>query len=308
MNKKILITGATGIIGSVLSKKLIEKNYTLTVFTRNISKAKKIIPGAFEYVRWNYEKPELWKNYLSGKDAVIHLAGANLFNKRWNKKYKKIIWKSRILSCNNIVEAIKTISNKPEVLVCASGSNYYGEKNDEILTEESPPGNDFLAQLCIAWENEAAKVEELGIRRISMRTGAVLSTKGGALKEFLMPLKFFVGGPIGTGSQWFPWIHIEDTVNAYIFALENQNLTGAVNLSSPNCVTMNEFAKRFGKVLDRPSFFKVPKIILRIVLGEIAEYIIKSMRMKPQKLIENDFNFKFKNLEDALRDLLTIFH
>lgn len=304
MSKKILITGATGIIGSVLTKKLIEKNYAVSVFTRDISKAKKIIPGAFEYIKWIYEKPELWMNHLAGKDAIIHLSGANLFNKRWDKKYKKIIWESRVLSTHNIVEAIKKISNKPEVFICASGSNYYGEKYDEILTEENPPGNDFLAQLCSAWENQAAKVEKLGIRRVSMRTGAVLSTKGGALKEFLTPFRFFVGGPIGTGKQWFPWIHIEDTINVYIFALENKNLTGGVNLSAPNCVTMDEFAKRFGKVLHRPSFFKVPKIILRIVVGEVAESIVKSMRMNPEKLMENNFHFKFNNLEEALKDLL----
>ena len=303
MLKKIVITGASGLIGTRLAKALINRGDYVYIFTRDIDNTKNIIPDAAEYIKWDYKKPDTWAEHLDNKDAIIHLAGASISGKRWTAYYKEIILKSRELSTKNLVNVINSIPCKPSSFICASGVNYYGDSGDQLLTEEKGPGNDFLADVCRIWETEAENVEKAGVRRISVRTGVVLSLKEGALKKMLLPFKLFAGGPLGSGSQWFPWIHLDDIVDIYIYLLDNNNLKGSFNACSPDTVTMDEFAKALGKIMHRPSVFKVPKFALTLAAGEAAEVITASLKVFPKKLMEVGYKFKFGNLKDALADL-----
>ncbi len=304
MTKKIIITGATGLIGQKLCKALIDRGDEVTIFSRNTSNSEKIITGAKRHIEWNYQDLDSWQNEIENKDAVIHLAGANIFGKRWNAEYKKIILDSRKISTSNLVKAVENAKSKPKVFISSSAVGYYGDNKNEKLTEQNEAGKDFLANVCNVWEKEARQVTKFGVRHVAIRTGIVLSTKDGALKQMLTPFKFFVGGPIGSGKQWFPWIHINDIVKIYLFSLDNESLNGAVNAVSPNPVTMNEFAKKLGKIIHRPSIFSVPEFVLKLVVGEGAESILESLRVQPEKLIKYNFKFDFEDLEAALKHLL----
>lgn len=302
--KRIIVTGATGLIGRKLSRKLFEAGHQIIVFSRNASSAKNNLKQDFVYIDWDYRKNDNWLDSFSSADAIVHLAGINLFAKRWNKTFKEEILVSRKETTKALVDAVKLTQAKPEVFVSASAVGYYGDCGDKLLDENSPAGNDFLAEVCKVWEAEAAEVEKVGVRSVSVRTGIVLSNEDGALKKMLLPFKLFVGGPLGNGKQWFPWIHIDDIVGVYFHALENQNLSGAVNAASPNICTMKEFAKTLGKVLNRPSLFPVPEFALKIAIGEAGKVVLMSQRVKVNKLLDSGYKFKFENLEEALRNLL----
>lgn len=302
--KKIIITGATGLIGRKLSQKLSEAGHQIVVFSRAASSAKNILQKEFTYIDWDYRKNDNWLESISSADAIIHLAGINLFSKRWNKKFKEEILSSRKETTKALVDAIKLSKRKPEVFVSASGVGYYGDCGDKLLDENSPAGNDFLAEVCKVWESEAAEVELAGVRRVSVRTGIVLSREDGALKKMLLPFKLLIGGPLGNGKQWFPWIHIDDIVGIYCHAIENQNLSGAVNAASPNICTMKEFATTLGKVLHRPSLFPVPELALKIAIGEAGKVVLMSQRVEVKKILDSGYKFKFEKLEEALRNLL----
>lgn len=302
--KKIIITGATGSIGRRLVQKLTAKGDEVTVFTRNPENSQKKIPIAAKHVKWEYERLNEWMNELNGIDAVVHLAGANLGAKRWNEEYKKLAYESRVVSMRNIVKAISQVESKPKVLISASAVGIYGNRYDELLNEKSFLGNDFLANLCRDWENEAQPVEQFGVRRVSIRTGLVLTKDEGVLKQLYLPFKLFIGGPLAGGKQWFPWIHIDDIVGIYLHAINNESVKGAVNAASPGIVRMKEFAKIFGKILNRPSVFPIPKFVMKIVAGEVADYAIMSQRVSVDKIISAGYKFKFENLEDTLRDLV----
>lgn len=304
MTKKIIITGATGLIGRKLVSALQNNGDEVIIFSRDIKKAKSIFQNVKEFVEWDFRKPEQWNAKIKNCDAVIHLAGINLFSKRWDESFKKAVLESREVSTINLVDAIKSCANKPEVFISASGIGYYGDCGDEVLNEESSAGSDFLADVCKVWESEAAKVEEAGVRSVRIRTGLVLSTEDGALKQMLPPFKFFIGGPLGNGKQWASWLHIDDIVGIYLHAIDNNKLRGAVNAASPNPVRMKEFAKTLGIVLHRPSLFPVPKFLLKIVVGEAAEVVTASQRVDVKKLLSSGYKFKFEKLEEALTDLL----
>lgn len=304
MKKKIIITGATGLIGKKLSKALTDRGDEVTVLTRNTDSAKKKLPFIKNFVEWNYNKPEEWKSHLDGKDTIVHLAGVNLFSKRWDKNFKKKIIESRRISTQNLVRASADCKNKPGVFISASAVGYYGDGKETILKEDSQKGNDFLADVCEIWERESQKAGDYGIRNVQVRTGIVLSPEDGALKQMLLPFKLFIGGPLGSGKQWFPWLHIDDIINIYIHAIDNENISGPINAASPNIVRMKEFAKTLGKVMKRPSLFPVPEFALRIVVGEAAGTVVSGQRINVEKLIKNGYEFKFINLEEALKDLL----
>jgi hypothetical protein len=304
MNKKITITGATGLIGTELCHSLISRGDEVTVFTRNVESAKSSLGDAMNYVKWDYKSPIAWQDSLKDQDVVIHLAGANLFGKRWTKDYKKVILESRELSTKNLISGLRNSQSKVKVFISSSGVGYYGSRGEEILTEKSELGNDFLAQVCDVWERETENASAIGIRNATLRQGIVLSKKGGALAKFLPPFKFFIGGALGNGKQWFPWIHIDDLIAIYLFVLDNAEISGAVNVVSPESLRMSEFAKTLGKILNRPSIFNVPEFVLKILVGEAASTIVSSQRVVPQKLIDHAFKFKFENLDEALRDLL----
>ena len=301
--KKIVITGATGLIGRELCKSLFTRRDELTIFSTSVEKAKAVLPFAKEVVEWkNYDKD--YSVYLEGKDAVIHLAGASVAGKRWNQSYKKEIYDSRINTTRNLVSSIEKCEQKPEVFISASAIGFYGEKEDSILSETSSAGNDFLSHVCIDWENASEQLEMLNVRRAIVRTGIVLSTDDGALKKMLLPFQLYVGGPLGNGKQWFSWIHLADIISLYLFLLDNKNLKGIFNAVSPQPVQMKTFAKILGKVLRKPSLFPVPKFILKLVMGESASAILASQKVKPGALLEAGFKFNYEDLELALIDLL----
>lgn len=304
MIKKIVVTGATGLIGRILCKELIIKDYEVTIFTRDINSAKNTLGEIFAYVKWDYKNPSEWQNHLHDKDAIVHLAGANLFGKRWSSEYKKEIFESRVISTKNLVSALRNNPNKVKVFISSSGVGYYGSRGEEILTESSNPGSDFIADLVTEWESEAEESTLLGVRTVKLRQGIVLSNEGGALSKFLPPFRFFVGGSLGSGEQWFPWIHIKDLISIYLFVLEEQKISDSVNAVSPMQVRMNEFAKMLGKVLNRPSIFKVPEFALKILVGDAASTILSSQRVIPKMLLDHGFKFQFDNLEAALVNLI----
>lgn len=304
MSKKIIITGATGLIGKKLSKALVDRGDEVIVFSRSVESARKKLPHIKSFVKWNYRNPDEWKNHLDAKDAIVHLAGINLFSARWNKKFKNEIVESREASTRNLVQSLEDCKDKPEVFISASGVGYYGDGGEKVLPEEAPKGNDFLADVCDVWELESRKAGEYRIRNVQVRTGIVLSTDDGALKQMLLPFKFFVGGSLGSGKQWFPWLHIDDVSDIYIHAIDSNNVSGAVNAASPGIVRMHEFAETLGKVLHRPSIFPVPEFVLRIVVGEAAGTVVTGQRVIANKLLESGYKFKFEKLEMALKDLL----
>jgi uncharacterized protein (TIGR01777 family) len=237
---------------------------------------------------------------VEGADAVVNLAGASVAGKRWTPEYKKEIEDSRVLSTRAAVEAIASAQRKPRVLVIASAVGYYGGRGDEVLEESAGPGSDFLANVSRRWEAEAQRAP---VRSVQIRTGIVLSPKGGALEKMLLPFKAFVGGPIGSGKQWFPWIHIADEVRAILWAIDH-DLTGPINLAAPGIVTMKDFAKALGRALRRPSWAPVPAAPLRILVGEFATALLEGQRAVPKKLLDSGFHFRFDDVDSALRDVL----
>lgn len=304
MTKKIIMTGATGLIGTNLAKTLSSRGYEITVFTRNLDKGHPALPFVQNYIEWDYRKPEMWSSYFEGSHGVIHLAGANLAGKRFTESYKRKVWDSRVISTKNIVSAIADTRTKPDVFLCASGINIYGNSGDRVLSEDSKPGNDFLADLCMEWESESSKVEGLGVRRVSIRTSPVLSTKDAILKKLVPLFKLYLGASLGSGKQWFSWIHIDDIINTYIYCLENTSINGPVNASSPIPVTMNEFTAQLGEVLNRPVFFRVPNPVIRVMIGESADFITASLRVVPEKLEKSGFKFAHSLLKDALSNVV----
>ena len=302
--KKVILTGATGLIGRNLIKDLLQSNYKVVALVRNIIKAKKIIPAEVDLIQWEFKSANINSEALENTFSVIHLAGAGVFSKRWNESFKREIYSSRVDSTRLLVEIISGLKSKPESFIVASGVGYYGNRGREILTENSSSGNDFLAKVCVDWEKEASEVQKFGVRWVSVRTGIVLSIEDGALKKMLPPFKLFIGGPLGSGNQFFPWIHIKDLTGIYQFIIENPNCIGAINAAAPEPVTMREFSKQLGRTLRRPSFFSVPEFILKFVLGEAASDIVSSQRISAEKIIKLGYRFKFLNLNEALNDLM----
>lgn len=303
MTKKICITGATGLIGKLLTKSLKESGYSVLAFSRNPSKATKQLQDADEYARWDDKDLESIRLAIESSYAIVNLAGASITGKRWDEEYKKEIYDSRINGTRALAEAIKSANEKPKVFISTSAVGYYGDTGSQVIDEEQAPTDNFLAKTCIDWEKEAQIVEDI-TRVVLPRIGIVLSSEGGALKEMLPAFRYFVGGPIGSGKQYFPWIHIEDVVGIIKFALENDNIKGAINTTAPNPVTMSEFASKLGNTINKPSLFKVPKFVARIVLGESADFILGGTNAIPKKLIDNNFKFKFEYVDSALRNLL----
>ena len=274
---RVVVAGASGLIGTHLSKALRARGDEPVALPR-------LGTGP-----WSVE----------GADAVVNLAGASVAGKRWTPEYKKEIEESRVRSTRALVQAIAAAARKPRVLVNASAVGYYGGRGDEPVDESAGPGADFLANVVRQWEAEAQRAP---IRSVQVRTGIVLSKKGGALEKMLPPFKAFVGGPIGSGKQWFPFIHIADEVGAILWCIDRE-LTGPVNLVAPGVVTMKDFAKALGRALHRPSWAPVPAAALKILLGEFASSILEGQRAVPKKLLDSGFRFRFPDVDSALRDL-----
>jgi uncharacterized protein (TIGR01777 family) len=296
--QKVLITGASGMIGSHLMRVLESSGYAVLSAVRREARNDR-------EVRWIPERGEIDCAKLQGIDGVVHLAGANIAGQRWSTAYKQEIRESRVKGTRLISEAIASLDSKPRVFACASAIGYYGDRGDAVLDESAAPGEGFLPEVCLAWENSCEAAREAGIHTVNMRTGVVLSTEGGALKSMLLPIKLGVGGKVGSGKQYFSWMTLDDIVSAMKFVLENDLLSGPVNLVSPQTVTNYEFTKTLGKVLSRPTIFPMPAFAARLALGEMAdELLLASTRVVPSKLIQAGFQFAYPQLEPALRHVL----
>ncbi len=301
---KIILTGGTGFIGTYLLQRLSEQPNDIVLFTRSPAAAKTMNAASLRYVHWDAKSFGPWIEEINGADVVINLIGKNVFEQRWTAAVKQELIDSRVHSTGLIVEAIRRSSRKPNVLVSASAVGFYGEKRDELVTEESPGGNDFLAGLVVQWERAAKKAEEYGVRVANPRTGIVLQKDGGMVERLLLPFRLFGGGWIGSGKQYIPWVHMDDVVRGMLYPIENETVSGPYNLTSPNPVTMKEFCRILGNVLHRPSWVPVPDFALKILYGEGAKVIIAGQKAVPQKLLNAGYQFSFSDLETALRDIL----
>ncbi|WEK18811.1 MAG: TIGR01777 family oxidoreductase [Candidatus Pedobacter colombiensis] len=299
MNKRILITGATGMIGKKLINALRESGHTVSILSRK----QRNIPGVQVFL-WDVYSGRIDKDCMIGIDTVIHLAGENISKYRWSNKRKQQIIDSRVLSTQLLYKAIKEHHADVDTFIAASASGYYGDCGDEILTEDSPAGFGFLAQCCKQWEDAVDKGKYLGLRIVKFRTGIILAKGEGALTSFEKPIKFFLGAPLGTGKQWIPWIHVDDVISAYKNAVESPLMAGAYNACAPFPVTNATLTKAIARKLLRPVWpFNIPEKILRILLGEMSEVIFTSSNTSAQKLLSADFKFKYTQLMDALSDI-----
>lgn len=297
---KLIIAGGTGFIGSVLCARLLQLGHTLTMLSRSPSPAA-ISPG-INRLTWTPGSAGAWMESIDGADAVINLAGEPIA-KRWTERQKEKIASSRIDSTRALVTAIDRAKEKPKFLLNASAIGYYGPHADEALTEESGPGDDFLSRLCAAWEKEAIKAEDHGVRVLRLRTGIVLGKGGGALAKMVLPFKLFLGGPLGDGNQWMSWIQMEDEIGLILFLLEHPDAHGAINATAPNPVTMSEFCKTLGDALNRPSWAPVPAFALRLLLGEMAEMLLTGQRVLPAGAQKLGYTFQYPTLLKALQTL-----
>lgn len=310
MEGHIVITGATGVIGSEVARRLIKSGREVVVFARSPQSAAAKVPGAADYVRWDSDMaPDGWSSSIDGAYAVIHLAGRPLLETRWTEEHKVACYDSRIKGTRALVAAMASASVKPKVFVSSSAIGYYGSfdrcEETDPLTEKAAPGKDFLAKICFDWEKEAHPAEKLGMRVVLLRTGIVLSTKGGMLQKMMTPFSYFVGGPVGSGDQCLSWIHLDDEVSIILHALDNADWSGPVNAVAPDVVSMKSFADSLGSVMHRPSLFPVPKLAVQILLGEGADYAVKGQKVSPEFLKEHDFHFAWPSLHEALVDLVS---
>ena len=296
---KIFITGGTGFIGRQLVENLLNSGHEVTCVGRSDYSQTQLT--GFKYITGMTTEPGDWQNYLADMDVVINLAGATI-SKHWSNAYKKSIYDSRILTTRHIVDGLGEKTNV--TLISASAVGFYGDRKEDILTEESPPGNGFLAKVAYDWEETAKPAERKGARVVLTRFGVVLGKNGGALEKLISVTKGYIGGPLGSGKQWFPWVHMTDLVSAMDFVIENEKISGPVNFTTPIPMRQKDIARALGKQLKRPSFMPAPAFMMRLVLGEFADSLLQSQKVIPDKLIKNGFKFKFLEISTALEDIL----
>jgi uncharacterized protein (TIGR01777 family) len=302
---KILVTGSTGLVGTALASELKRAGHTVCRLVRPETNPEAIRGTEGFDVRWNPATGELGSAAV-GADAVVNLTGASIAQGRWTLARKELLRGSRIDGTRSLVNALAKMAVRPRVLVSASAVGYYGSQGDEILSEESPAGNDFLGELAKDWEGEANKAEVLGIRVVLPRFGVILAKHGGALPQMMCPFRFGVGGRIGSGQQWMSWISLEDTVAILRFALENGLVCGPINVVSPQPVRNVEFTSVLAKALHRPALFPAPAFALRLMLGEMADaLLLSSQRVGPQQLERLGYSFVHQDLASALKALLS---
>jgi uncharacterized protein (TIGR01777 family) len=301
---QIVVTGGTGFIGRSLCASLCREGHRITLLTRRIE-AQGACDSTVTAVEWNGQQAGAWEHCLDGADAVIHLAGAPIADGRWTDARKQLLMESRVLTTRLLVEAMSRRSLKPRTLISASGIGYYGAGDDRVLDEGAAHGQGFLADLSLAWEAEALRAAEFGVRVVLLRTGMVLEQDGGALPKMLLPFRLFAGGPIMPGTQWVSWIHRRDHIGLIQWALTATNVSGPVNAVAPEAVTMNRFCKLLGRVLHRPSWLPVPGFALHLALGELGTLMTTGQRVNPAKALAGGYVFRYPTLEPALRAILT---
>lgn len=296
---KVLITGASGLVGTALQLSFAVKGYEMLLASRSE-------PRAANEIQWTVEGGFAEPERLEAIDAVVHLAGESVSGLRWTDEKKKAIRDSRVMGTRSIVEALSNLNVRPKVLVSASAIGFYGERGDEEMNESSTAGHGFLAEVAKEWEGEARRAEDAGIRTVLLRTGIVLSKDGGALGTMLTPFKMGVGGVIGSGKQWMSWISLDDHVAAINSVIENDNIRGAVNAASPGPVTNEEFTKTMGEVLYRPTFIPLPEFAVSMLMGEMGDaLLLTSTKVIPKRLEDAGFEFKYPDLKGALEHALS---
>ena len=294
---KILVAGSSGLIGTALVKRLLGDGHEVMRLVRRT-------PSVADEVRWDPATGSIDAASLEGVEAAVHLGGASIAGKRWNAEYKQEIRDSRVNSTRLLSETLAKLDPSPAVFLCASALGYYGDRGDEVLTENSPQGSGYLADVTAEWEAATSAASDAGIRVCNMRIGVVLSETGELPRSMLLPFKLGLGGKLGSGRQYMSWVHIDDAVGAFAHALDTPSLNGPVNLSAPNPVTNAEFTKALAGVLSRPALFTVPAFALRIAMGEMAQFALASSRLYPLKIMESGYKFKWDEIEPALRDIL----
>jgi hypothetical protein len=299
---KILITGGTGFVGTQLTSRLIKDNHEVTILSRSAKRSGEI-PKGMSYLQGDPTQKGSWQEAIKNHDAVINLAGASIFSK-WTEEHKKAIRESRVSTTRNIVKGIPSHPQKQFTFLSTSAVGYYGFCGDEELTEESPHGDDFLARIASEWEGEALKAKEEGARVVITRFGIVMGEKGGALGQMIPLFKKFIGGPIGSGRQWFSWIHIKDLSETFVFLMKHPEISGPVNVCAPNPVRNKDLAKALGKALHRPSFMPAPAFMIKLVLGEFGSVILEGQRVIPKRLLDSGFDFKYPEIDKALQEIV----
>lgn len=300
MPRTILITGATGMIGGHIAREILRRGDRYIALTTNPRTAEKKLKEPYRIVASN--------DVLSLKDekidAIINLAGANLGEKRWNDRTKKEFYDSRIETTGGLLELISKMDNKPEVLVSSSGVDYYGDTGNRDMYEDAPPANSYLGKLTHDWEKAALRAEKYGTRVVVLRTGFVMAGDSEAVKKLLMPFKFFVGGSLGSGKQYISWIHIDDLVGMYMFAIDNKNVSGIYNAAAPNPENNADFGRQAAKILSRPAIIPAPAFMIKLIVGEMAAVVLEGRRALPKKIMDAGYKFKFTHAVSAWKDIL----
>jgi uncharacterized protein (TIGR01777 family) len=300
---RAIITGGTGLIGRALAAQLAADGHEVIVLSRNPDRATDL-PVGVQAERWDARTAEGWGHLANNAYAIVNLAGESLAAGRWTEERKQRIRDSRVNAGQAVTQAVEAASQKPSVVIQSSAIGYYGPRGDEEITEDDSAGTDFPSRVCVDWEGATARVDELGVRCPIIRSGVVFSKDAVAFRRMVLPFRLFVGGPIGGGRQWLPWVHIADEVSAIRFLMDHPDATGPFNLCGPHPVTNASFGRTLGGVMHRPSILPVPGFVLRIAFGEMATVLLDGQRAIPQRLLDLGFVFRFPKLESALKDLL----
>jgi uncharacterized protein (TIGR01777 family) len=302
--KRVLVTGGTGFVGGRVIRALLERGDSVTVVTRSPERARGRLPNEVRLVSWDGTGDGGLEAAMA-VDGVLHFAGEQVVGRRWSEALKREIADSRVKTTERLVAAMERAPSRPRVLVSASGVGWYGPRGDEPLDESGPLGSDFLASVTRDWEGAAERAESFGVRVVRVRLGIVFGKGGGALPEMVKPFKLFVGGPIASGKQVYSWLHLEDACAIFLRCLDDDSIRGPVNAASPNAVTSEELARALGRVLHRPSGFRVPEAALRIRFGEGADALVTGQRAVPSVLLAKGFSFRYPRVEDALAEALS---
>lgn len=297
----VFMTGGTGFVGTYLAKRFVAEGHSVTILTPDAGEQALNIKG-LSYLEGNPTVKGEWQKAVEGHDIIINLVGASIFS-RWTEEQKNILRSSRLLTTRNLVEALPDKSGRV-TFFSTSAVGYYGFRGDEELTESAVAGTDFLARLADNWEGEALKAQTKGARVVITRFGIVLGKNGGALGQMIPLFKFFLGGPLGSGRQWFSWIHTHDLAEAFIFLLRHQDISGAVNLCSPQPVRNKELGKAIGRILHRPSFMPAPGFMIKLILGEFGSVLLEGQRAIPRRLLDAGFQFKYPQIDEALKNII----
>jgi uncharacterized protein (TIGR01777 family) len=307
---RVFVSGGTGLIGTRLVRRLLERGDSVTLLTRRPNVAKEHFGDGCKIAEGDPLQAGAWMDVVQDCDAAVNLVGEGIFNKRWNEEFKTLLYDSRVKSAENVAKAIAWNPNPSDgitkTLVNASAIGYYGPHGDEELTEADPPGDDMMARLCVAWEEAAKQAESSGVRVAIVRVGVVLDKEGGALPQMLKPFRTIgIGGPVGSGKQWVSWIHHADIVGIFLLALDSRDASGPINGTAPNPVTNKELAKAQGRALHRPAFLPAPGFALRLALGEVAEVVTTGQRVIPKRALTLGYQFHFPQIDAALADVIS---